>query len=348
MRYINILGLSIFRIACVRAMSKVMVSLILVAVALALANPVMAGGNKVDVCHIPPGNPENVHTITISDKALDAHIAHGDIVGSCNANCATLCDDGDACTVDDTGDCEQNGCPAPTPVDCDDGNLCTTNSCNPASGCENPPVVCEEGGVCDAGTGMCTTGVTCPCWDGTDGSATSLQAFWTDNTPLPCTYDACAAETSTNGTSTKTEHEAGCDAPTNFPVGTLNQRWTESIVTMVITDTIEERSCETWVCYCEEDPSAKHDGCCISPKIELTLDQYEACASDHEAFTHMTVGAKPNVVEPCGLPTPGACDSGYTACGDDCCDDGTETCYVINGFICGPKGGDTGPPPSFP
>ncbi len=234
MSYINILRLSIFRIACVRATSKVMVSLMLVAVALALANPVMAGGNKVDVCHIPPGNPDNKHTITISNKALDAHLAHGDLAGSC----------------------------------------------------ENQ--------------------VTCPCWDGGEDSvATSLQAFWTDNTPLPCTYDACVAETSTNGTSTTTEHDAGCDAPTNFPVGTLNQRWTESIVTMVITDTIEERSCETWVCYCEEDPSAKHDGCCISPKIELTLDQYEACAADHESFTHMTVGAKPNVVEPCGLPTPG-------------------------------------------
>jgi len=36
---------------------------------------------KVSVCHIPPGNPENAHVIKISKKALDAHLAHGDIKG---------------------------------------------------------------------------------------------------------------------------------------------------------------------------------------------------------------------------------------------------------------------------
>ena len=40
------------------------------------------GANKVDVCHVPPGNPENWHTITISEKALPAHLAHGDLVGA--------------------------------------------------------------------------------------------------------------------------------------------------------------------------------------------------------------------------------------------------------------------------
>ena len=33
---------------------------------------------KVDVCHIPPGNPENAHVINISNNAYDAHVAHGD------------------------------------------------------------------------------------------------------------------------------------------------------------------------------------------------------------------------------------------------------------------------------
>ncbi len=38
---------------------------------------------KVTVCHVPPGNPDNAHDITISPRALDAHLAHGDRVGSC-------------------------------------------------------------------------------------------------------------------------------------------------------------------------------------------------------------------------------------------------------------------------
>jgi|GEM_PF-2225369 len=40
--------------------------------------------HKITICHIPPGNPANAHSITVSINALDAHLAHGDFVGSCN------------------------------------------------------------------------------------------------------------------------------------------------------------------------------------------------------------------------------------------------------------------------
>ena len=39
--------------------------------------------DKVKVCHIPPGNPENAHTIKISKSALADHLAHGDTQGAC-------------------------------------------------------------------------------------------------------------------------------------------------------------------------------------------------------------------------------------------------------------------------
>jgi hypothetical protein len=40
--------------------------------------------DKVCICHIPPGNPENAHTICISPNAVDAHIRnHGDYLGEC-------------------------------------------------------------------------------------------------------------------------------------------------------------------------------------------------------------------------------------------------------------------------
>lgn len=38
---------------------------------------------KVLVCHIPPGNPDNLLTIEISEDALEAHLAHGDTEGEC-------------------------------------------------------------------------------------------------------------------------------------------------------------------------------------------------------------------------------------------------------------------------
>ncbi len=37
----------------------------------------------VELCHVPPGNPENHHTITIASVAVDAHLAHGDYLGPC-------------------------------------------------------------------------------------------------------------------------------------------------------------------------------------------------------------------------------------------------------------------------
>ena len=37
----------------------------------------------VTVCHRPPGNPGNAHTITIGRPALQAHLGHGDTLGPC-------------------------------------------------------------------------------------------------------------------------------------------------------------------------------------------------------------------------------------------------------------------------
>ena len=38
---------------------------------------------KIDICHIPPGNPDAAHTIRISVNALKAHLAHGDYLDEC-------------------------------------------------------------------------------------------------------------------------------------------------------------------------------------------------------------------------------------------------------------------------
>ncbi|MBW6484190.1 MAG: carboxypeptidase-like regulatory domain-containing protein [Vicingaceae bacterium] len=51
-------------------------------------NPPSQGGNnsnnnKVTICHIPPGNPSNPQTITISINALQAHLNHGCFIGTC-------------------------------------------------------------------------------------------------------------------------------------------------------------------------------------------------------------------------------------------------------------------------
>jgi hypothetical protein len=38
---------------------------------------------KVVICHYPPGNPGNRHTLVIDEAALPAHRSHGDTLGPC-------------------------------------------------------------------------------------------------------------------------------------------------------------------------------------------------------------------------------------------------------------------------
>lgn len=66
-------------------MSKhpVVLKLLVVLVLCAAAAVHAASQGKVDICHIPPGNPANAHTINVSVNAVPAHLAHGDSLGAC-------------------------------------------------------------------------------------------------------------------------------------------------------------------------------------------------------------------------------------------------------------------------
>lgn len=41
----------------------------------------------VTLCHIPPGNPSNAHTIEVDQAAVPTHMAHGDLMGECPYEC---------------------------------------------------------------------------------------------------------------------------------------------------------------------------------------------------------------------------------------------------------------------
>lgn len=45
---------------------------------LSMPHPGLAKNTKVPICHIPPDDPDNAHEIMISEKAVGAHLAHGD------------------------------------------------------------------------------------------------------------------------------------------------------------------------------------------------------------------------------------------------------------------------------
>ncbi len=48
--------------------------------------PDVDGDGKVTICHRPPGDLDNEHTITISVHAVPAHLAHGDSCGPCESD----------------------------------------------------------------------------------------------------------------------------------------------------------------------------------------------------------------------------------------------------------------------
>ena len=48
-----------------------------------ITRPATIEDPKVQICHIPPGNPGNRHTIEVDESSVSAHIAHGDYRGAC-------------------------------------------------------------------------------------------------------------------------------------------------------------------------------------------------------------------------------------------------------------------------
>ncbi len=71
------------------------------------------------------------------------------------------CDDGDACTMNDT--CQAGACAPGQAVVCDDGEVCTTDLCDPALGCVHgfADVPCDDGDAC-TGPDTCAFGVCVP------------------------------------------------------------------------------------------------------------------------------------------------------------------------------------------
>ena len=55
---------------------------------------------NVEICHVPGGNPDNAHSITIAEAALNAHLGEneeglhgGDAYGQCVSSELDPCDD---------------------------------------------------------------------------------------------------------------------------------------------------------------------------------------------------------------------------------------------------------------
>jgi hypothetical protein len=58
-----------------------LILLVIAALLVAVSVRPVHAGIKVDICHIPPGNPGNAHYISVDESAVPAHLAHGDTAG---------------------------------------------------------------------------------------------------------------------------------------------------------------------------------------------------------------------------------------------------------------------------
>lgn len=113
----------------------------------------------VEICHSPPGDSSNWHTIDVHEKHVDFHLAHGDQLGPCTGDeaCLELFDDGNPCTV---ARCDPEGGFSHQELkNCDDGRECTTDVCSELTGYCEYVVNCDEGEECGYNTGEC---VGCP------------------------------------------------------------------------------------------------------------------------------------------------------------------------------------------
>lgn len=60
--------------------------------------------DNVTICHVPPGNPDNAHTIVVGAPAVQAHLNHGDFEGECDGDEGASDDD-----LDDDGEDDDAG-----------------------------------------------------------------------------------------------------------------------------------------------------------------------------------------------------------------------------------------------
>ena len=144
-------------------MRRIIVIAALLVMSLFIIRNALAGGacdpgstHKTTICHIPPGNPGNAHTLCVGNSAVPAHLAHGDCLGECP--CAT-----EPCG---NGSCEPNAgenC-ATCPEDCGECGCCqvgTSHCFTCAVGGDNVDCegsTCLEGGVCSQDGRSCGSG----------------------------------------------------------------------------------------------------------------------------------------------------------------------------------------------
>ncbi len=218
-----------------------------------------------------------------------------------DAGKSLMCDDGNACTKEDT--CTAGSCKAGPPKVCNDNNPCTIDSCNPQGvGCINSPAdynPCNDGSVCTEGDyckdGKCLGKVDVTCDDGNSCTADKCD-------PLKGCFGVPAAD--------------GAKCSDSDPCTTGNTCKGGACTAGGVMTCDDDNACTKDVCF-------PGKGCKFSPVDGGACDDGDTCTIDDICVNGLCLGKK-----------GAACDDG-NACTLDTCDAGKGcTHQATTGELC--------------
>lgn len=205
------------------------------------------------------------------------------------------CDDGNACTVQDT--CKKGMCVGSSMLVCNDGDLCTNDSCDLATGCTSTfnSVPCDDGDACTiadtcglgqcGGTGVvcddgnvCTTDA-CDATSGCSAAAISLPSACTDGNA--CTGpDSCAGSVCL-GSSVPCDDKNPCTADSCNPIsgctfaGSNQGNACDDASACSENDVCASGSCSGTPLDCSDDDACTLDNC--EPTVGCTQTKIAGC-----------------------------------------------------------------------
>ena len=256
------------------------------------------------------------------------------------------CDDGDACSVNDT--CTDGFCVGKLAVDCDDGDPCTNDSCDDKKGCvyKFNQDSCDDGNLCttedtcDLGQCLGLTSVDCddenPCTKDScmpDQGCLNLPAEGPCDDGDPCTVkDACmAGECVGAGAPNCNDGNPCTDDSCDPATGCINENNSDDCFdgdVCTTGDVCQDGEClATGQLECDDDNFCTDDSCdpktgCKYAANDVECDDGNACTSgDLCAGGQCVGGAPPN------------CNDG-NPCTDDSCDVESGCAYVVNTVPC--------------
>lgn len=246
-------------------------------------------------------NDENVCT----DDACDP------VIGCLNTNNESACDDGDACTTDQT--CSDGICGSGIPVTCDDSIACTVDSCSADGSCTHVPDVssCDDENVCtddscDLQQGCLHTPNTAACDDGdacteedacVQGACVGGSLVSCDDSNA-CTDDVCDSVVGCGSV----DNTAACDDGNACTTGDL---------------------CGGGECQpggplsCDDGNVCTDDSC--DPSSGCVVDNNTSACDDGDACTAETCSPDEGCLSE---PVEGACDDGDACTVNDECSSG--------------------------